>query len=217
MRRSKQNPAKVQRNYRKISQRRMTAVEDGDEEKEMDRLKELLRTSQKHIDQAVEERRQWQTNGGEGTLEGLASGNKRKRKKKKKKEEEGVSHDRKAASDREQIGTDTDQEESILSKEMQAEMAAMGGGEALILPPRKKKVGKTTPRVELTAEEIKAAKTRHKNATRKLRQLADRIEQKKRRVDLYATLRENAISNEEMSLLASSSELGKRVTKKERD
>ena len=68
MRRSKQNPAKVQRNYRKISQRRMTAVEDGDEEKEMDRLKELLRTSQKHIDQAVEERRQWQTNGGEGTL-----------------------------------------------------------------------------------------------------------------------------------------------------
>ena len=215
MRRSKQNPAKVQRNYRKISQRRMTAVEDGDEEKEMDRLKELLRTSQKHIDQAVEERRQWQTNGGEGTLEGLASGNKRKRKKKKKKEEEGVSHDRKAASDREQIGTDTDQEESILSKEMQAEMAAMGGGEALILPPRKKKVGKTTPRVELTAEEIKAAKARHKNATRKLRQLADRIEQKKRRVDLYATLRENAISNEEMSLLASSSELGKRVTKKE--
>jgi len=73
------------------------------------------------------------------------------------------------------------------------------------MPSRKKRTKKGPKRVELTPEEIKAARTQHKNATRKLKQLADRAEQKKRRAELYATLRENAISSEEMALLSSSS------------
>lgn len=54
MRRSKSDPAKYARNYRKISQRRMTQYEDVDEEKEIQRLKGILRTSEKYLKQVEE-------------------------------------------------------------------------------------------------------------------------------------------------------------------
>ena len=54
MRRSKSDPAKYARNYRKISQRRMTRYDEVDEEKEIKRLKGILQTSQKHLEQVEE-------------------------------------------------------------------------------------------------------------------------------------------------------------------
>ena len=60
MRKSKSDPAKYARNYRKISQRRMTEREENGESAEEDikRLRELLRTSTAHLsryDEATKE------------------------------------------------------------------------------------------------------------------------------------------------------------------
>ena len=54
MRRSKSNPAKYARNYRKISQRKMTAYDDDaiDEEKELNRLQNVLKHSEDHLRKA---------------------------------------------------------------------------------------------------------------------------------------------------------------------
>ncbi len=53
MRRAKSNPAKYSRNYRSISQRRMTEQNDNDDEKyvdqEMKRLQKVMRTSEDHV------------------------------------------------------------------------------------------------------------------------------------------------------------------------
>ena len=49
MRRSKSNPAKYARNYRKISQRKMTEQEMDVEKEEIERLKNMLRTSSEHL------------------------------------------------------------------------------------------------------------------------------------------------------------------------
>lgn len=53
MRRSKSNPAKYARNYRSISQRRMTEYDHVDEEKEMERLKAILKNSEEASRQAT--------------------------------------------------------------------------------------------------------------------------------------------------------------------
>jgi hypothetical protein len=52
MRRSKSDPAKYARNYRKISQRHMTQYDHIDEEKEMARLRSILQNSEEHLKQA---------------------------------------------------------------------------------------------------------------------------------------------------------------------
>lgn len=49
MRRSKSNPAKYARNYKRISQRQMTKYDGLDEEKEMQRLKNILKHSEEHL------------------------------------------------------------------------------------------------------------------------------------------------------------------------
>lgn len=235
MRRSKSDPAKYARAYKKISQRRMTGPGNDDnfdespsasalngpgaEEKEMERLREIMRTSRAHLDRAaaarngtsLEEQEQDQEleQDESANSDGTPSTQKTKRKRSKKdndRDEDGV----------DKASTDA-KEESIFSPEMQAEMDAIGAGcdDCVILPTKKKKKSEATKVVELTPEEIKAARAQHKNAARKLKQLADRREQKKKRAELYATLRENAISSEERELLASSSTLGKRVSKRE--
>ena len=232
MRRSKSDPAKYARAYKKISQRRMTGPGNDDnfdespsasalngpgaEEKEMERLREIMRTSRAHLDRAAAARNgtsleeQELELGDAANSDGTPSTQKTKRKRSKKdndRDEDGV----------DKASTDA-KEESIFSPEMQAEMDAIGAGcdDCVILPTKKKKKkSEATKVVELTPEEIKAARAQHKNAARKLKQLADRREQKKKRAELYATLRENAISSEERELLASSSTLGKRVSKRE--
>ena len=232
MRRSKSDPARYARGYKKISQRRMTGPGNVDnfddagdealsspagEEKEMERLRQIMRTSRAHLDRAAAVR-----NGTSGSLEEDEDDHKNDdedfcgiNKKKKRKRSKNDSDD--GANDTTGDGnTEDDAKESIFSPEMQKEMDAIGAGcdDCVILPTKKKKK-KSTKVVELTPEEIKAARAQHKNAARKLKQLADRKEQKKKRAELYATLRENAISSEERELLASSSTLGKRVSKRE--
>jgi ATP-dependent RNA helicase DHX37/DHR1 len=49
MRRSKSNPAKYTRNYRSVSQRRMTAFDGVDEEKEMERLRNVLKEGESKL------------------------------------------------------------------------------------------------------------------------------------------------------------------------
>jgi len=185
----------------------------GAEEKEMERLREIMRTSRAHLDRAAAARNGTSLEelelGDAANSDGTPSTQKTKRKRSKKdndRDEDGV----------DKASTDA-KEESIFSPEMQAEMDAIGAGcdDCVILPTKKKKKSEATKVVELTPEEIKAARAQHKNAARKLKQLADRREQKKKRAELYATLRENAISSEERELLASSSTLGKRVSKRE--
>lgn len=187
------------------------------EEKEMERLRQIMRTSRAHLDRAAAVR-----NGTSGNLEededdhknddeDFCGINKKKKRKRSKKDSDDGADDTTGDGN-----TEDDAKESIFSPEMQKEMDAIGAGcdDCVILPTKKKK-RKSTKVVELTPEEIKAARAQHKNAARKLKQLADRKEQKKKRAELYATLRENAISSEERELLASSSTLGKRVSKRE--
>ena len=235
MRRSKSDPARYARGYKKISQRRMTGPGNVDnfddagdetmsspaaEEKEMERLRQIMRTSRAHLDRAAAVR-----NGTSGSLEDDnndedgddgGTSKKKKRKRSKKNNDNGDVGDADATGDDADATAEDNAKESIFSPEMQKEMDAIGAGcdDCVILPTKKKKK-KSAKVVELTPEEIKAARAQHKNAARKLKQLADRKEQKKKRAELYATLRENAISSEERELLASSSTLGKRVSKKE--
>ncbi|KAI2508527.1 hypothetical protein MHU86_5926 [Fragilaria crotonensis] len=166
MRRSKSDPAKYARNYRSISQRRMTEHDAYNEEAEMKRLKEILVNSEAHLKNDRED-------------------NKRQR-------EEPIKQERTAETSAYDQNEDDD----------------------LIVIPKKKKA-KKQPRVELTPQEIRKAKLVHKNATRKLKQLTDRAEQKQKRAELYSKLKDTAISNEERDLLSSSSTLGKRETKRE--
>ena len=56
MRRSKSNPAKYARNYRSISQRRMTAHDGLDEEKEMKRLRKILEEEDRKLSKDKESR-----------------------------------------------------------------------------------------------------------------------------------------------------------------
>jgi len=236
MRRSKSDPAKYARGYKKISKRRMTGPGNDDnfdessalnapgaEEKEMERLRQIMRTSRAHLDRAAAVRNgtslEEQDDDDDNVADNLDGTKKKKRKRSKKdNDRDGGGDGVGTSSTGAPIQDDAEDgaKDSIFSPEMQAEMDAIGAGcdDCVILPTKKKKK-KATKVVELTSEEIKAARSQHKNAARKLKQLADRKEQKKKRAELYATLRENAISSEERELLASSSTLGKRVSKRE--
>ena len=182
MRRSKSDPAKYARNYRSISQRRMTEYDNLDEDKEIDRLRDIIRTSETHLGQAKEQQ---------------DAEKKRKRATKSTKDD------------------DKELSELILSEEVRENLELVYGNDdaALVLMPKKK--SKKIKTIELTPQEIRQAKLSQKSANRKLNQLTARADQKKRRADLYSKLEQNAISAEEIGLLASSSTLGKRETKRE--
>ena len=182
MRRSKSNPAKYARNYRKISQRKMTEQEMDVEKEEIERLKNMLRTSSENLSNYDQDN----------------SSKKRKRKK--------------------TSGEETSKEEPECEVEVQDEkqdkVTYSTDDIEMILPSRKKK-GPKKKVVELTPEELKAARAKHKAMQRKLNQIEQRHERKKRRKELYATLTEHALSETEMQLMGKSSEVGKKLTKKE--
>lgn len=281
MRRSKSNPAKYARNYRKISQRQMTQFDNIDEEKEMIRLQKILKNSRDHLKDYSESEEE--------------SNTKKKKKKRKVSEDEekedkvdtspkddaaensddefvrarallinstahlrpstaepekkdmklqpkkGKKRNRKRASaetveeeegkDKQSAMEKDDKQEqylenensskkdssSLLSKEFMDEHQEPESVEnpLIVIPVKKKQKKKKQSRVELTAEEIKDAKKLQKNTERKLKQLAQRAESKKKRAELYEKLQKTAINPEEMKLMSSSSTLGKRVTKKE--
>jgi len=207
MRRSKQ--AKYVRNYRKISQRRMTCEEReyGDDDDAKLRKKEeenFLKEATKLMDSQKQKEMM--------------------KKKKRKKVRDDVDIDdeddvlkmKKSRTEDENNNTSC---EGVLSEELKKELSlldnnnnaySIGDNELLVCSGSRKKQKKKTlaDRIQLTHEEEKLAKDHHKNYVRKLNQLSKRKEQKKLRQNLYTTLEENALSEQELSLMKSSKDIG---------
>jgi ATP-dependent RNA helicase DHX37/DHR1 len=184
MRRSKSDPAKYARNYRKISQRRMTQYDGLDEEKEMESLRAILKNSQDHLKDDQED---------EPIDTSLT--NKRKR---------GGS-----AKDRSLTEASEDLNISLLSEELQLEQANLGDNPLIVLPSKKKKKAQK-PKVQLTKEEIKQAKALQKKTARKLETLEKRAEQKKLRAELYEKLEKHQVSAAATAMLSSSGALSRK-------
>ncbi|KAL7443952.1 hypothetical protein ACHAXM_010962 [Skeletonema potamos] len=226
MRRSKSNPAKYARNYRKISQRHMTGYTGGGdkEENEKKRLEAILQQSEQTWKRGLAE------NGHsiDDVDEKLQVGSKSK-----SNVDEQQSNEQ-----------DGDGMLSLLSPELREQFAGMGSDNLVILPSKKKQKPKAKALPPLTPQEIKAAKALYKNTQRKLTQLEQRRKQKDLRKDLYKQLEENTLlpqappscedinasaerdqvtfavkngidAKDAQSLLLKSSELGKKVTKKQ--
>ena len=197
MRRSKSNPAKYAKNYRKISQRKNTGYDEGtnSDEREKKRLEAILKQSEQT----------WKR--------GLA--------------ENG--HDIAETSKRGSTAADDEVEEtaggdmlSLLSPELREQFAGMSSDNILVLPGTKKKSKRKRKLPPLTPEETKAAKALYKQTQRKLNTLLLRKKQKELRSGLYKQLEENSLGSsldgskkDKQSLLLKSSELGKKVSKKQ--
>lgn len=248
MRKSKSNPAKYTRNYRKISQRHMTGYGDSDdgtaasqilsEEKERKRLEAILTQSEQIWKRGITE--------NEENHNLMVGTNKRDKCGKRR---ACLQNDSSVDNESE----DQDGMLSLLSPELREQFSGMGTDNLLILPSSKSKskAKKAQPLPSLTPHEIKAAKAQYKNTQRKLQQLEQRKKQKELRKGLYKQLEENALvptlpvkrnagdsgagttmnsspnskevtpaqqvinAKDAHSLLLKSSELGKKLTKKE--
>lgn len=182
----------------------MTEQNEDVSKEEIEHLKELLRTSTAHISlhnpkKDVPSKRKRSGNvDGNGNENGSNSNNDQK-KDVLPVEQEKKDHNGNRTDDM----TDTSSKVQYTTDETE-----------LILPSRKKKNPKRKT-VELTPEELKAAKAKHKAMQRKLNQIQDRQQRKKKRTELYATLSEHALSEIEMQLMEKSAELGKKVSKKD--
>jgi hypothetical protein len=220
MRRSKSNPAKYARNYRSISQRRMTEQNDNDDDKyvdqEMKRLQQVMRTSEDHL-------REGTADANANADETPKPDNKKNDKDDKDKDDKDKDGSRRkrgrgsqessSSSPNKDNKDDVNDVSNLLSEEMQQEWGDTEN--PILLTSRKKKKKKKAVVVQLTAQEIKQAKQLQKNTARKMKQLQDRAAQKTKRSELYNSLTKTAISKEQMQLLESSSTLGKRVSKRE--
>jgi ATP-dependent RNA helicase DHX37/DHR1 len=198
MRRSKSDPAKYARNYRKISQRRMTQYDHLDEEQEIKRLRSILKDSEAHLLRGTED-----NDNNEESSDKRSNNSKRKRKEWDKKDEKDTSEQQQQQPALEQDSS------SILSPELLAEA---GGADELIILPSKKKPKKKQSKVQLTAEEIKEAKALQKKTTRKLQQLETRAAQKLKRAELYEKLEKHQISSTALSLLSRSGQISRKDT-----
>ena len=187
MRRSKSDPAKYARNYRKISQRRMTQYDHIDEEKEMERLRSMLRTSEEHLKKSEDATQN-------------PSREKRKHALGDESQDTGTNDSERAV------------ESSLLSSELLMQSRNTTAENPLIVLPSKKKKKRVKPRIELTSEEIREAKALQKKTARKLQQLEARAAQKKKRAELYKKLQENQISKVALPLLQSSGKLSRKET-----
>ena len=198
MRRSKSNPAKYARNYRKISQRKNTGYDEGTnaDEREKKRLEAILKQSEQTWKRGLAE------NGHDVA-------------------EETSKRDSTAADD-EAEETAGDDMLSLLSPELREQFAGMAPDNILVLPGKKKKTKRKRKLPPLTPEETKAAKALYKQTQRKLNTLLLRKKQKELRSGLYKQLEENSFGSsldgsrkDKQSLLLKSSELGKKVSKKQ--
>lgn len=185
MRRSKSNPAKYTKNYRSISQRRMTTYDGLDEKQEIARLKGLLKQGEDAI--------------GSGTS---ASSPDVPRAGKKRRSPSVASNE-------------TEDEKGILSSDLMNEVSEYNYNDQLIVASKKKKTKRAAPVVQLTPQELKYAKQQQKKNERKLKQLEKRSEQKQKRKKLYTILQATALTRDKTDLLASSATLGKPLSKKE--
>jgi DEAD/DEAH box helicase len=232
MRRSKSNPAKYAKNYRKISQRRMTteaAEEDNNNNDdqtttatrdEIQRLEALLSSSSRHDDRHTKKEKQVVVNKDvdEPAEIPASSSPSSSSKNKRAKPHNNDSYDE-----------DTIQ----ISDELQD---SYGVSDVIVLPSRKKKrcnqVGGADAATTmeqpvalplLTKAEIKTAQKQRKNATRKLQQLQHRRDQREKRSAVYEKLQQHAVdvpSSSSLavpvsSLLESSARLGQRKSTKE--
>ena len=184
MRRSKSDPAKYARNYRKISQRRMTQYDGVDEEKEMESLRAILKNSQEHLKDDQED-------------EPIDTSLKNKRKRGGSAKDNSLTE-----------GSD-DFNMSLLSEELQLEQANLGDNPLIVIPSKKKKKAQK-PKVQLTKEEIKQAKALQKKTSRKLETLEKRAEQKKLRAELYEKLEKHQVSAAATAMLSSSGALSRK-------
>lgn len=189
MRRSKSDPAKYARNYRKISQRRMTQYDHIDEEKEIERLRSVLRNSEEHLrkdEEASSEKRQKNSSGKHDVIQNL------------------------------NWEADSSMLSNELSIELSSELLVESGNTSaenpLVVLPSKKKKKKEKTVVQLTHEEIREAKSLQKKTARKLQQLETRAAQKKKRAELYKKLEQNKISKEALQLLQSSGKVSRKDT-----
>ena len=189
----------------------MTEYDHLDEEKEMERLRQILRESEVKLQRSVAAHDdEGDVQDGNRKNQDEGHGSEQNKRKRKGRPQGGDLDSGKTPVQGDGLGL-------VLSKELQQEHEGYGvdDNELVLVSSKKKKQKKKQREVMLTPQEIRQAKVAQKNASRKLKQLATRAEQKKRRTELYAKLRETAISTEERELLASSSELGKRITKRE--
>jgi len=104
--------------------------------------------------------------------------------------------------------------QGLLSDEM-VDNDGYGEDASDLIVVSKKKKGNKKQRVELTPEEIRAAKQLEKQTQRKLKQLQDRQKQKERRNVLYEKLQKSSISKEQRALLQPSATLGQTLHKKQ--
>ena len=227
MRRSKSNPAKYAKGYRKISQRKMTSHGDNEEE-EIIRLRELLRTSSEHlspycndINKNEDDKNNVEEENKDDEIMHVLDDQKKINKKRTRKDNDddesvgdqaaniGKGRNEKKKKNENEIETEEDDDSDSDSPQYVTD------GTELMLPSRKRKDGSKTKTIILSPEEIKAARKRHKSLQRKLQQIESRHEKKKRRTELYKTLSDNAVSEMETALLGKSSELGKKLTKKQ--
>jgi ATP-dependent RNA helicase DHX37/DHR1 len=196
MRRSKSDPSKYARNYRKISQRRMTQFDGLDEEKEMDRLRSILRHSERQLKQVEEP-----------DVEVSSKANKMRKR----------SKDRKEGNADPSVEGPASSMTAILSEELTSELFdASGNGEEnpwVVLPNKKrKKSSDEKVAVHLTPEEIREAKATQLKTSRKLRQLEARAVQKKKRTELYRRLEASQVvpQSQLQPLLKSSGNLSRK-------
>jgi DEAD/DEAH box helicase len=209
MRRSKSNPAKYAKNYRSISQRKMTEHDEEDDEKEMERLRQILRES--FVAQTCQE-------ANDDTLV-----EKSRKKRQRTKGAKDLEEPPLGAASHGSPTVDPDDAEGpveaaaaathgILSAEIMKEYES---DEMVLLESKKKKSGSKKVAVLLTPAELKQAAALQKKTARKLKQLEDRAAGKQKRAALYASLQQTALSNDAMRLLSRTADLGKHVTKRE--
>jgi HrpA-like RNA helicase len=192
MRRSKSNPAKYARNYRKISQRHMTGGgDDGSSNNNKGRLDEEAKEKKRLESILLQSEQTWKR--------GLAEKSGRKDDEKKISSPTDANNNNNNKADNTFAGTQPDEcgddMLSLLSPELRAQFSGMGDNTLLILPSKKKKPKTTQTKAlpPLTPEEIKAAKTMYKNTQRKLQQLEHRRQQKELRSGLYKQLEEHTL------------------------
>jgi ATP-dependent RNA helicase DHX37/DHR1 len=204
MRRSKSDPSKYARNYRKISQRRMTQFDGVDEEKEMERLRSILLHSERQLKQLEDP---------DAVVSTSRADKKRKRSNDRLKEIVDPSIDDPSATSR-----------AILSEELTAELFGgdFDGGEnpLIVLPSKKGKRNRDKKvAVHLSPEEIREAKSLKLKTSKKIQQLETRAIQKKKRAELYKRLEASQVvpQSQLQPLLKSSGNLSRKqsATKKQ--
>jgi len=167
----------------------MTQYDGLDEEKEIKRLRSILRNSEKHLKDVDESPSVAQENGD-------------KKKRKWRAENEKANAE----------STDT----SMLSKDFLAEQGhgEFGGDDnPLVVMPKKKKKRDKKSVVQLTPQEIKEARVLQKKTARKLQQLETRAAQKKKRAELYKKLQEDQELQADLQpLLLASGKLSRKET-----